>query len=344
MLHGGLKRLVKWGLCRAATAVGADRLPDAGRPVILMYHRVLTPDEAARGHSSPHIVTLADSFAAQMAFLAARRRPMPLDELAGHLAEGRMPPPGTVAVTFDDGWEDTHRHALPVLTRHGIPATVFLTVDFVGARRVFFPERLRFLLGEAEKQGLWTSPRGRDLAGRAPAGMFGPGPGRDVERAVRAAWEADGTAREAWLADLDATLGRPEMDAAGHGFVTWDQVREMARAGVAPGSHGLSHARMTTLADDDLARELVLSRDRIAAETGLDVTALAYPKGDHDARVRAAARDAGYVTGCAVTRARLGPDADPLALPRVNVCEPRFKSPLGRFSPAMFQAALAGLF
>lgn len=340
MPRGGLKRLAKWGLCLSASALGLG----ADRPAILMYHRVLTPDEARRCRSSPHIVTLSDSFAAQMAFLAAHRRPMPLDELAGHLAAGRLPPPGAVAVTFDDGWEDTHRHALPVLRRHGIPATVFLTVDFVGTSRVFFPERLRFFLDEAGKRGLWTSPRGRELAGRAPAGMLGPGPVRDVERAVRMAWEMDGAGREAWLADLDAALGHPEMDAAGHGFVTWDQVRQLARAGVAPASHGLSHSRMTTLSDADLARELTLSRARIAAETGLEVTALAYPKGDHDARVRAAAKNAGYATACAVIRARLGPDADPLALPRVNVCEPRFQGPLGRFSPAMFQAALAGLF
>jgi peptidoglycan/xylan/chitin deacetylase (PgdA/CDA1 family) len=39
----------------------------------------------------------------------------------------------TLAVTFDDGYRSVLTHALPVLERLGIPGTVFVPTDFVGA-------------------------------------------------------------------------------------------------------------------------------------------------------------------------------------------------------------------
>lgn len=39
----------------------------------------------------------------------------------------------TVAVTFDDGFRSVVEHAFPILAHYGIPATMFVVTDFVGA-------------------------------------------------------------------------------------------------------------------------------------------------------------------------------------------------------------------
>lgn len=41
-------------------------------------------------------------------------------------------PPGTVMITFDDGYESVYRYAFPVLKRYHFPATVFLITSLVG--------------------------------------------------------------------------------------------------------------------------------------------------------------------------------------------------------------------
>ena len=61
-------------------------------------------------------------FASHCAWLAARRRVIPLDVLVSGSRRRRR----DVALTFDDGFASIFEHALPVLRRYGLPATVFL--------------------------------------------------------------------------------------------------------------------------------------------------------------------------------------------------------------------------
>jgi peptidoglycan/xylan/chitin deacetylase (PgdA/CDA1 family) len=54
-------------------------------------------------------------------------RIVPLRDILDSPAEARQ-----IALTFDDGMRSLHEHALPVLRDEEVPATVFLTSDYVG--------------------------------------------------------------------------------------------------------------------------------------------------------------------------------------------------------------------
>jgi peptidoglycan/xylan/chitin deacetylase (PgdA/CDA1 family) len=97
--------------------------------------------------------------------------------------------------------------------------------------------------------------------------------------------------------------------------MTWDQLRSLADNGVEIGSHGVSHAHLPTLSDDELRRELTESKEAIESEFGRPCTEIAYPYGEHDERVRAFARRAGYVRAYGL-RGRTG---DPYAAPRLDL-------------------------
>ena len=94
---------------------------------ILGYHRV----GAFRGD---HVPTISpDVFARQLALLArGRYRVVGLDEVAACLDRGRPIPRRSVVITFDDGYEETHSVAWPLLKQFGFPATVFVTPGEVG--------------------------------------------------------------------------------------------------------------------------------------------------------------------------------------------------------------------
>jgi peptidoglycan/xylan/chitin deacetylase (PgdA/CDA1 family) len=47
-------------------------------------------------------------------------------------ADGGTPEPGLAAVTFDDGMRNNRTVALPILSECGVPATVYVTIGFIG--------------------------------------------------------------------------------------------------------------------------------------------------------------------------------------------------------------------
>lgn len=121
--------------------------------------------------------------------------------------------------------------------------------------------------------------------------------------------------------------------------LTWEEVSALAgQKAVPPGrrstlpnqrvdfeSHTFSHpflsrAKHPELSDAQYAEwltaELGTSRDSIAAHTGRAVRFLAYPYGDYDAGVIAAAKAAGYTAAVTVTPGVVTRSSNPFALPR----------------------------
>ena len=117
--------------------------------------------------------------------------------------------------------------------------------------------------------------------------------------------------------------------------MSWPMVEALAESGIEIGSHGCHHPHLPDLDDDRLREELWSSRERIRARLGrCDV--LAYPFGEWDERVAAAAAAAGYSYAFSLP-ANGEREGTALAIPRINVDQRdrgvRFAaklSPLGR--------------
>jgi len=99
--------------------------------------------------------------------------------------------------------------------------------------------------------------------------------------------------------------------------LSWDQLAHWQQRGIEVHSHGVSHARLTWLSDDQVADELGRSREVIASRLGASPSGISYPFGAADERVRNLAAAAGYSLGFAgPTVAKPG---DPLMMERKPV-------------------------
>jgi peptidoglycan/xylan/chitin deacetylase (PgdA/CDA1 family) len=99
--------------------------------------------------------------------------------------------------------------------------------------------------------------------------------------------------------------------------MSWTDLRMLADAGWEIGSHTCSHPHLTRLADAGLAAELASSRRCCEEMLQRPCRSLAYPYGDHDARVVRATQAAGYDAAATLPEQVASPD--PLRWPRVGV-------------------------
>jgi len=116
-----------------------------------------------------------------------------------------------------------------------------------------------------------------------------------------------------------AELGGSAHWIAGEPVSTWEQVEELAAAGVAIGSHTRRHRRLSQLAGPLREVELVGSLADLRERLPQALAAIAYPNGDYDDAVCEAARAAGYELGFTTEKGRNGAGTDPYRLRRVSI-------------------------
>jgi peptidoglycan/xylan/chitin deacetylase (PgdA/CDA1 family) len=294
----------------AARAYGVRRRTSAPFQ-ILLYHRVNDSEDPLFDTVSVRV------FDGQMALLRRRFRVLSLDELVERRERNDVPP-NAVAITFDDGYRDNFENAFPILRRHGLPATVFLTSATVGSKELLWHDRLLDAFRETKVASLDVD--GETLPLRTPALRRAA-----VYACLRGLRRMDPRRRDEEVARLAAALAVAEPDERRWSKLTWEEVREMAGGGISFGAHTANHPILTRIPREEAVREILDSRDAIARGLGRPVSLFAYPNGgraDFDEGVKQAVRDAGF--RCAVTAIPGANDAttDPFELRRDAMWDP----------------------
>jgi peptidoglycan/xylan/chitin deacetylase (PgdA/CDA1 family) len=104
------------------------------------------------------------------------------------------------------------------------------------------------------------------------------------------------------------------------GFLTWQQVREMAENGVDIGSHGMTDVIFTEIKDKErLKNEIFKSKELIEGRIGKKVNFISYPLGQFNENIIDMVKDAGYLGACATNPGGDYPAHDPYALKRIRI-------------------------
>lgn len=275
-----------------------------GRLAILIYHRV----HAQSDPLFPGEVSAAE-FDLQMATLSRCFHVLPLDEAVARLRKNSLPP-AAAAITFDDGYADNHRIALPILRRHSLCATFFISTAFLDGGRMWNDtviEAVRHASGKLLELDSFGEYRIATSVARGKAALSLLNKLKHLEFEAR--FQAVQDIAERIGAKLPADL-----------MMTSADVRELYGEGMGIGAHTVNHPILARLGAGRARREIAEGRDRLQDIVCAPVTLFAYPNGkpdqDYCAEHVAMVRKLGFAAAFSTAWGAAHPTSDFFQLPR----------------------------
>ena len=251
---------------------------------MLAYHNIVPDGEHAAGDASLHLPQR--EFARQLDALAESHEVVPLDALFRDSITQRP----RVIITFDDAYDGAISAGIEELTRHQMPATIFVAPALLGSTP-------------------WWDSLADPKVGAVPD---------DVRR----------HALEELHGDANAILGRAKLASpaltAASTFPRIATEAELkvgaAKPGITLASHTWAHQNLASLRGADLESELLRPLQWLRPRFPAIVPWLSYPYGLFSESVQTAAQNAGYIGAFRIDGGWIPRSSKPsYALPRLNI-------------------------
>ncbi len=316
------------GLWQLASGRGSQ-----ARLSVLTFHRVTElPDPLFPGEMH------AERFDRLCAILARTANVLPLDEAVRLLCAGRLPA-RALSISFDDGYADNHDQALPILRRHGLCATFFISTGFIGGgcmwndRVIEAVRRARVNELDLEDWQLGRIGLPHIEARRAAIAT--------LLRAFKY------MPLEQRLARCTALAERAGVALPDDLMMSWSQVCALAEQGMQIGAHTVDHPILATLSDEQVGAQIAGSKAELERQLGQSVTLFAYPNGrwgqDVDERVVSLLRPMGFAAAVTTEAGAARHDCDPLRIPRFTPWDEHPRRFVLRLALNCWQRRRAGL-
>jgi glycosyltransferase involved in cell wall biosynthesis/peptidoglycan/xylan/chitin deacetylase (PgdA/CDA1 family) len=105
----------------------------------------------------------------------------------------------------------------------------------------------------------------------------------------------------------------------GERFLSWGEIKEMARNGVCFGSHGQDHCDLTSLSEDKSLQEIFLSKELIKKNLSGRIRYFSYPYGRYDGKTQGLVEKAGFEAAFTTIPGTIRSGDDPYALKRTLI-------------------------
>ncbi len=284
---------------------------------ILRYHSVLPPGHKFLRRIGEGIVHSIDEFDRHMELLANTYCIVTMDEVSDAVWKKGKYPCRCVCVTFDDGFRDNFEFAAPIMEKHGLRGTFYLTAGclpdlappwFCRLKHAFdrtsltqwkdYDERIWSLSEASEKRSAILS------ASRRCACLTE----KDLDSAITEIEIALGS-KMPWNGDDRIMLLTTE-------------IRDLCSRGHVIGSHGMEHPNIAQIDEESARREIAQSKQEIRRIVEEDVRHFSYPspilQPHHTPMTRGLCEEGGYETAVTCDFGTFRTGHDSLAIRRIS--------------------------
>jgi peptidoglycan/xylan/chitin deacetylase (PgdA/CDA1 family) len=274
-----------------------------GRSSVLYFHRVLAkpnlyfPDDPTIEELDQLLTILGQSFRFASLKEIAQKRCVP---------KGEKP---MLGISFDDGYQDNFTNALPVLEKHGVSATFF--VSTAGTREgILWQDKIIQCVEKAD-----GNPAFLDMMGDSYKGWNNLDIAINIMRSRKRQSVA---ARERDIARWASEMGMNEFEPL---MMSEDELKALVKNGHDIGGHTHNHAILSTETVKSSESEIIDNKLYLERVTGKAVDLFCYPNGhpqyDFDIKVHPEIlKKAGYIAAFTTLDGGIGKDDDPMLLPR----------------------------
>jgi len=248
---------------------------------ILAYHRIYDMGNEAAFPFDPELISATpEDFETQMRYVKKHFNPVTFKNLIDYQSGKAQLPEHPIIITFDDGHLDNYTHAFPVLKKLGIPATIFISTEYIGSNKIFWFDWVAYCVYKTKceelslNKGAFVLKTGTDVVQKRQA----------IEALLQYLKTLQNTQRLRTLDEiykaLDVQLA--DEDKSKSAALQWPQVIEMEKSQIEFGSHTLTHPVLSRLSAAELTQELVQSKLQIEQQLQKPIDTIAYPVGGAD--------------------------------------------------------------
>lgn len=285
---------------------------------IFIFHRVLpVPDPMQPGEPD------AARFEQIVRFVSRHFHVLPFGEAARKLRAGQLPP-ASACITFDDGYADNLAVAAPILVRHGVSATFFVSTGFIDGGRMW---------NDTVIEALRSAPRGELNWSDYGAGRWAIDDMDSRIEACRAVLSHLKPLEPGLRLQITNDIGRAAgLPARSDLMLTRDGVVQLRDLGMEVGAHTVNHPILRSVSDQRAADEIGGSRETLAQWLGVTPRVFAYPNGvpgrDYTGRDVSLVQKAGFEAAASTAKGVATVGCDLLQLPRFTPWDRQ----IGRFA------------
>lgn len=238
-------------------------------------------------------------------------------------------------LTFDDGYKDNTK--IPSVIP-GVPAIVYVASGYIETDQKFWAERLQkcIAMTNAETLDLSMMNLGEEKIGSEAER-------KSLVRLINdniKVFEPEKVNNI--VSNIEEQCGFTHYDS--NGFMTWEDIAELSRKGVDIGGHTHDHVISSRVSDEEFAKQLEISNEKIGAVIGKPVEHFAFPNGgekDISENAHTIIKQAGNHSAVSTIEGINQFEDGHYKIKRFNMDDTRLRSPFGKLSFAMFTTLIA---
>ena len=248
------------------------------KPLVLTYHGVVPKIIQNRPDYEYRNFVTVSQFERQIQFLLKKYRPLKVTDFlnSSRLERGFL-------ITFDDGFSNNYRYALPVLKKYNLQGCFFITTSLIGTKKFLWTDHVNRLIMNTNRKKIelelnkveifdLQTIRKKEFAAqkiRSYLKKLHPSKANNIIRNLNSE-----------MSDVSANMKPEEEDR--FLFMNWNEVREMIASDQIVGSHTHTHPILNPLSEEESYAEFKVSKEFIENNTGRPCEYIGYPNGEED--------------------------------------------------------------